>query len=257
MNQQREKIYGQRREVLEGADIKETILGMIEEYVRTTAEQYLYGEIPDEWNFNSLRSAFLGYLTTEEDFKYTNKDFDRITKYDIEEELVDRAKKLYEEKEELFPDGKLRDVERTVLLRAVDEAWIDHITAMDDLRGSIGLRAYAQVSPIVAYRKEGSDMFEEMVANIREETAKRMLTVMPVTEVERLDVSKTIISAKPAEEKSTSPVRQSVYGSAAKPEASKTPVRVTKIGRNDPCPCGSGKKYKKCCGMNDSDADNE
>lgn len=257
MNQQREKIYGQRREVLEGADIKETILGMIEEYVRTTAEQYLYGEIPDEWNFNSLRSAFLGYLTTEEDFKYTNKDFDRITKYDIEEELVDRAKKLYEEKEELFPDGKLRDVERTVLLRAVDEAWIDHITAMDDLRGNIGLRAYAQVSPIVAYRKEGSDMFEEMVANIREETAKRMLTVMPVTEVERLDVSKTIISAKPAEEKSASPARQSVYGSAAKPEASKTPVRVTKIGRNDPCPCGSGKKYKKCCGMNDSDADNE
>ena len=258
MNQQREKIYGQRREVLEGADIKNTIIGMIEDYVRSTVDQYLYGDIPDNWNFDSLRAAFLGYLTTEEDFHYTQKDFDRITKYDIEEELLDRARKLYESKEELFPDGKLRDVERAVLLRAVDEAWIDHITAMDDLRGSIGLRAYAQVSPIVAYRKEGSDMFEEMIANIREETAKRMLSVMPVTEVERLDISKTIIGAKMAEESpsSVSPrEKQSVYGSAAKPSASKEPVRVTKVGRNDPCPCGSGKKYKKCCGRNENSSD--
>ena len=258
MNQQREKIYGQRREVLEGADIKNTIIGMIEDYVRSTVEQYLYGDIPDNWNFDSLRAAFLGYLTTEEDFHYTQKDFDRITKYDIEEELLDRARKLYESKEELFPDGKLRDVERAVLLRVVDEAWIDHITAMDDLRGSIGLRAYAQVSPIVAYRKEGSDMFEEMIANIREETAKRMLSVMPVTEVERLDISKTIIGAKMAEESpsSVSPrEKQSVYGSAAKPSASKEPVRVTKVGRNDPCPCGSGKKYKKCCGRNENSSD--
>ena len=260
MNQQREKIYGQRREVLEGKDVKGTILGMIDEYVRSTVGTYLYDEIPDNWNFDSLRSALLGYLTTEEDFHYAQKDFDRLTKFDIEEELVERAHKIYEQKEELFPDGKLRDVERAVLLRAVDEAWVDHITAMDDLRGSIGLRAYAQVSPIVAYRREGSDMFDEMVANIREETAKRMLRVMPVAEVNRLDISKSIVGEglkqdRPPVQASArqNEVQNSVYGSAAKPQAAKTPVRVTKIGRNDPCPCGSGKKYKKCCGRNEND----
>ncbi len=251
MNQQREKIYSQRREVLDGADIKETILHMIEEYVRSTVDTYLYGDIPDSWNFESLRSAFLGYLTTEEDFRYTQKDFDRITKYDIEAELIERAGKVYEQKEELFPDGLLRDVERSVLLRAVDEAWIDHITAMDDLRGSIGLRAYAQTNPIVAYRSEGADMFDEMIAGIREETAKKMLTVVPVTKVERLDVSKTIIGEGVREDKPEE-LRKSVYGAAAKPEAARTPVRVTKVGRNDPCPCGSGKKYKKCCGLSES-----
>jgi len=253
MNQQREKIYGQRREVLEGSDIKGTILSMIEEYVRSTASQFMYDDIPDNWNFDGLRGAFMGYLTSEEDFRFTREDFDKIERQDIENELVERAMKVYEEKEKLFPEGVLRDVERAVLLRAVDQAWIEHITAMDDLRGSIGLRAYAQVSPIVAYRKEGADMFDEMIANIREETAKRMLTVMPVTEVERLDISKTIIGQKRSEDKLQPAAQQeSVYGSAAKPEVKNSaPVRVTKIGRNDPCPCGSGKKYKKCCGINE------
>lgn len=253
MNQQREKIYGQRREVLEGSDIKDTILSMIEEYVRSTADRFMYDDVPDNWNFDGLRGAFMGYLTTEEDYHFTRADFDKIEKQDIINELVERARNVYEEKEELFPNGMLRDVERAVLLRAVDQAWIEHITAMDDLRGSIGLRAYAHVSPIVAYRQEGADMFDEMIANIREETAKRMLTVMPVTEVERLDISKTIIGEKRAEDVTQSKAqKESVYGSAAKPEVKNTtPVRVTKVGRNDPCPCGSGKKYKKCCGLND------
>ena len=260
MNQQREKIYGQRRDVLEGANIKPTIVGMIEDYVRDTVFQYLKGDVPDEWNFESLRSAFLGYLTTEEDFRYTREDFDRITREDIEDILIERARKLYESKEELFPDGKLRDVERAVLLRAVDQSWVEHISAMDDLRGSIGLRAYGQVKPIDAYHREGSQMFDEMVANIREETAKRMLAVVPVSQVERLDISKTIVGAKQAESGNVTAVQQnkvpasSVYGSAAKPQATREPVRITKrIGRNDPCPCGSGKKYKKCCGLKESD----
>lgn len=250
MNQQREKIYGQRRDVLEGMDIKQTILGMIEQYVSATVEKYLYDDVPDNWNFDSLRAAFLGYITTEDDFHYSVSDFDKITKFDIQAELIERAHDLYEKKEELFPDGALRDVERAVLLRCVDEAWVEHITAMDDLRGSIGLRAYAQVQPIVAYRREGSDMFDEMVETIRENTAKRMLSVMPVKEIERLDYSKTIVGEGRAQEKPVVP--GSVYGDAAKPKATNTPVRVTKVGRNDPCPCGSGKKYKKCCGI-DSD----
>ncbi len=254
MNQQREKIYGQRRDVLEGADIKGTILNMIEDYVRDTVVSFLPGDVPDEWNFDSLRSAFLGYLTTEDDFNYTVEDYDKLTREEIEDELVERAKKLYEEKEELFENGTLREVERDVLLRAVDQSWIEHISAMDDLRGSVGLRAYGQERPINAYHREGSLMFDEMVANIREETAKRMLAAVPQSKVERLDISKTIVGEKLAET-NNAPKAQSVYGSAAKPEAAKVPVRVTKVGRNDPCPCGSGKKYKKCCGASESAED--
>ncbi len=246
MNQQREKIYGERREVLEGTDIKDKIIRMIEQYVLSTVDTYLVGDIPDYWNFDSLRAAFLGYLTTEDDFRYKTSDFDRLTKKEIEDELLSRVAKVYQEKEELFPDGRLRDVERAILLRSVDEAWVEHITAMDDLRGSIGLRAYAQTNPIVAYRREGADMFDEMITVIREETAKRLLAAVPVNRVERLDMSKTIIGQKQAEQPKSADM--GVYGSAAKPEAAKTPVRVTKVGRNDPCPCGSGKKYKKCCG---------
>ena len=255
MNQQREKIYGQRRDVLEGANIKGTILNMIEDYVRDTVSDFLKGDVPDEWNFDSLRAAFLGYLTTEEDFRYTVEDFDRITREEIEDVLVERAMKLYEEKEELFPDGILRDVERSVLLRAVDQAWVEHISAMDDLRGSVGIRAYGQEKPIDAYHREGSQMFDEMVANIREETAKRMLAVVPASKVERLDYSKTIVGEKLAESNKAPQKAPSVYGSAAKPQAANTPVRVTKVGRNDPCPCGSGKKYKKCCGISEADGD--
>ena len=147
----------------------------------------------------------------------------------------------------------MREAERTTLLRSVDEGWVEHITAMDDLRGSIGLRAYAQVSPIVAYRREGSDMFAEMVDNIRENTAKRMLAFNPEAELTRLDFSKIIIDGAAA---ARTPQR-SVYGNLATPQKSSpsAPVRVTKVGRNDPCPCGSGKKYKKCCGLSDADAE--
>jgi preprotein translocase subunit SecA len=253
MNQQREKIYGQRRDVLEGKDIKPTVIKMIEEYVSSVVGKYLQDDVPDNWNFDSLRSEFLGLLTTEEDFRYTQKDFDRITQYDVEDELIGRARKLYDEKEEKFGAELLREAERTTLLRSVDEGWVEHITAMDDLRGSIGLRAYAQVSPIVAYRREGSDMFAEMVDNIRENTAKRMLAFNPEAELTRLDFSKIIIDGAAA---ARTPQR-SVYGNLATPQKSSpsAPVRVTKVGRNDPCPCGSGKKYKKCCGLSDADAE--
>ena len=250
MNQQREKIYGERREVLEGADIRDKIVRMLEGYVLGLCDTYLAGDVPDEWNFDSLRASLMGYLTTDADFRYKTADFDKITRKEIEDELILRVHKVYDGKEELFPEGVLRDVERAVLLRSVDEAWIEHITAMDDLRGSIGLRAYAQTNPIVAYRREGADMFDEMISVIREETAKRMLSVMPANNVSRLDVSKTIVGQK---QEKANDSDMGVYGSASKPESAKTPVRVTKVGRNDPCPCGSGKKYKKCCGANDGE----
>ncbi len=256
MNQQRNIIYTQRREVLDGADLKEKILSMIDETIESAADTYLTGDIPDNWNFDSLRAKFLGYLTSENDFCYSGSDLDKISKNDIIDELKDRAHKIYETKEKLFPDGKLRDVERAVLLRCVDTAWIEHISAMDDLMEGISLRAYAHTDPIVAYRIEGSNMFDEMIANIREETAKRMLACMPARDISRLDISKNIVGAKLKQTQSPEK-RSNVYGSASKPESAKVPVRVTKVGRNDPCPCGSGKKYKKCCGANESSSNEE
>ncbi len=242
MNQQRTVIYKQRREVLDGADLKDKILHMIRETVDSAVRSSCVGETPAEWHFDDLRNHFYGCLCTPEDFRYSEEELKHLTVDSLSEELTERALKIYASKEELFTPEQMREIERVILLRNVDAKWMEHLDAMDDLKDSIGLNAYAQRNPITEYRIIGSDMFDEMSAEIREDTVRALLSVVPrQKEIKRVEVAKV--------------TNEGFVGAA--PEKKKPVVlkKAERVGRNDPCPCGSGKKYKKCCGANLSEKD--
>jgi preprotein translocase subunit SecA len=232
MNRQRELIYTQRNRVLDGEDIKETVRKMMSDTVDSAISTYLVGDIAEDWNFDGLRAYFNGWLFTENDFKYSTEELNKLEKADVEELIKAKIDEVYTLKEQEFGDATMREVERVMLLRSVDTHWMDHIDAMDELRQGIGLRAYGQHDPVVEYRNEGYDMFNAMTESIREETVKRVLTVKVRREegVERKKV---------AEESGTSsgdnPKNRTVKGKGA-------------VGKNALCPCGSGLKYKRCCG---------
>ncbi len=238
MNRQRELIYGQRNQVLDGEDLKKSINKMMRECIEESVDFYCSKAVtPADWNIDGLREKFLGWLTTEDDFK--DGDFDPE---ETKEMLIERGEQRYEEREKMFgdtPDGTplMRELERMILLRNVDSNWMDHIDAMDQLRRGIGLRAYGQTDPIVAYRMESYDMFDEMTTAIRENTVKQMLTVMIKTEED----TKREQAAKITSTSSSGSSDGSEKGRTVRNKAKK-------IGPNDPCPCGSGKKYKNCCG---------
>ncbi len=230
MNAQREQIYAERDMVLRGENIREKIIGMLEETIRENVALYLSsGAKPADWNLTCLRDHYLGWLTLPKDFRYTPEELAGIKPSDIEKELIERAHGVYAAREAEYGDDKMRLFERLVLLRVVDTKWMAHIDAMDELRRGIGLRSFAQHDPVVEYRNEGYAMFDEMVAEIRADTAKMILTARLVEEQRR-----------PQEATATS----------ADGTAERRPQKSKKIGRNDPCPCGSGKKYKHCCGRN-------
>lgn len=236
MNVQREKIYSQRDMVLEGESIQPMIQKMIDESIESACMLFLNDDrVHDNWNVEGLRAHFLGWLTTPEDFKWTPEELGNTTREEVIELLQKRAADIYEAREAEYGSELMRELERAVLLRNVDQHWMDHIDAMDELRNGIRLRAYAQHNPVVEYRNEGYDMFNAMSEAIREETARMMLTVRirRQEDVERKQVA-TITG-------------ESAGGDHTR---SKTVVKPKsqKVGRNDPCPCGSGKKYKKCCG---------
>ena len=233
MNQQRNLIYKQRNDVLNGENISDTICKMINDTIAETVDTFLQGDIPEHWDIFGLKEQYKGLLTTPEDFE----ELDGLTKDGITDTLCERAMKLYEEKIELLGEERFREIERAVLLQNVDRAWMDHIDAMDDLKDSIRLQAYAQRDPVTEYRIQGADMFDIMVGDIRERTARMILSITVKTqEVKRVQLAK--------------PLQEGFEGSTSK-QVKK--VNVTKkaeasVGRNDLCPCGSGKKYKKCCG---------
>ncbi len=244
MNQQRNIIYKQRRDVLDGADLKETVLSMLNETIDNAVSNFISGETNTDWNLDGLRNYFFGLLCTNEDFKYTDEELANVKAEDISALLHERADKLYNSKEEVFGE-RMREIERALLLRAVDINWMNHIDAMDDLRGSIGLQAYAQRDPINEYRFEGANMFDEMVAQIREDTMRSVLAIPTKMqeEIKRVEVAKAT-----GEGFAGGPKARPVGNSAASGIVSATAQSNVKVGRNDPCPCGSGKKYKKCCG---------
>lgn len=227
MNRQRELIYDQRNQVLNDVDLKSTITKMIDETIREDVNLFC-PELadPNTWNIIGLRDKWLNVLTTEDDFDKNLKNPDLI------ELLTKRAHNIYEEKEEDFTSEIMRELERMVLLRNVDTYWMDHIDNMEELKKGIGLRAYAQKDPVVMFKLESFDMFDEMSAAIRENTVFQMLTVKLTNrdEVIRNQVAKNTKTNEEREEKNK-PVRR----------------KTKKVGPNDPCPCGSGKKYKKCC----------
>ncbi|EEG31098.1 preprotein translocase, SecA subunit [[Clostridium] methylpentosum DSM 5476] len=238
MNAQREIIYGQRGKVLNGENLKDYIAQMMSEWIGETVDRYLNDdEVHDNWNIDGLRDYFLNVLTTEDDLKYEGVELGEINKEDIKQVLRDKAVEKYTEKESLIGSEHMRELERVIMLRVVDTKWMDHIDAMDELRRGMHLRAYGQRDPIVEYRLEGFDMFDEMIASIKEDTVRMLLTIRIRTEEE------------PKREQVAKPTAMSGGGDDT---LRKEPVKnKKKVGRNDPCPCGSGKKYKKCCGAND------
>lgn len=251
MNQQRSIIYGQRRAVLDGDDLSSTIRGMIEATIRGAVNACAQGDTPADWNYEALRAQYIGILCTEDDFRYSESEFKHLKADAVAQMLVDRAFERYEEEEKMIGSAQMREVERAVLLRNVDTMWMEHIDAMDDLKGNVGLQSYAQRDPVTEYRIQGADMFDAMVADIRERTVRAMLSIRPAqreTEIKRVQVAKPLTEGfegnRPAGKKV---VRQ------AGPE----PIRKASVpDRNDPCPCGSGKKYKKCCGAGKSEGTN-
>ena len=233
MNRQRELIYKQRDQVLDGIDLTETITKMLDKNIEETVANYLSGETKDDWNVEGLKEKFNSWmLTTDEDFA----DREELNITDVTELIQDRGHKRLEEKEKMLGNEMYQEFERMVLLRNVDTYWMDHIDAMDELKRGIHLRAYAQRDPVVAFRMESYDMFDEMTAAIREDTVKMMLTLMPrhKADVQRKAVAKVTATSSGGEEGAN--VKQI------------TIRKEKKIGPNEPCPCGSGKKYKKCCG---------
>ena len=233
MNKQREIIYGQRRQVLDGKDIQETILTMM----RTTIGNEVgmaFGEQThlDEAGYQELLRALEGQFFPKG--AVSIPDAASLTADELTDRFREAAEKTYAAKEAEVTSPIMRELERVILLRVVDEYWMDHIDAMDDLKQGIRLRAYANTDPIVAYKQESLSMFEEMIAAIQAETVRRLFSVRlrKDEEVKRERVAKATV--------------ENVGGDGTTPK--KQPRKVTKIGRNDPCPCGSGKKYKNCCG---------
>ena len=339
MNRQREIIYTQRDQVLDGENLRETIIKMIGDTISSIVKEYLPHEEKDNWNLKGLREALKGWLITDDDEEtlvYDTEELERLEKDYLINELTEKATAEYEANEKLIPEETMRELERVYLLKNVDNYWMEHIDAMDELKRGIRLRSYGQHDPVVEYRIEGFDMFDSMIESIREDTVK-MLMVIPKRVSERLNHQnemreiaakrsansraraamaalkaqsaaqkqetpelsiseikvdtdsildneeaqieedailaneEEIITAKDVtDEKETSYSEDDIQKAAgqfiqreqvAQPtstnlEGEETPVNRTvkkvKIGRNDPCPCGSGKKYKKCCGKNES-----
>ena len=239
MNQQRTIIYKQRQDVLDGEDISETIRKMLTSSTESVVEGFTRSDNPAEWELDALRNYYLGLLTTPDDFHYTDDQFKHLTRKDLAEELVGRAMRMYEEKEHLFGAEIFREVERAILLRNVDTAWMEHIDTMDDLKSSVGLQSYAQRDPVNEYRIQGADLFDVMVDDIRQKTVRTILSVVPREQpIKRVQVANPLTAGFEGGQKRASISRR----------ASSTVVRDSAaIGRNEPCPCGSGKKYKNCC----------
>ncbi|MCR4787736.1 MAG: preprotein translocase subunit SecA [Lachnospiraceae bacterium] len=230
MNEQREIIYEERRRVLDGESMREPIYKMITDIVENSVDMVIGDDTPyDDWNFEELNSVLLPTIPLA---PITKNRIDTKKKNALKQQLKEEAVKLYEAKEAEFPDSEaIREVERVVLLKAIDRKWMDHIDDMDQLRQGVGLQAYGQRDPLVEYKMSGYEMFDEMTQNIKEETVRILFHVHVEQKVEREQVAK-------------------VTGTNKDDSLAKGPTKrmEAKVYPNDPCPCGSGKKYKQCCG---------
>ena len=236
MNKQREIIYGQRRQVLEGMDVKDVIMNMMNTSITHLVQNAFSGvHHLDMTSCQELLRQVEGLYFPKYAVRFTQEQLDTMDAQAVIDAFTQAAAAYYQQKEDEFTPPVMREVERVVLLRVVDEYWMEHIDAMSDLRQGIRLRAYAQTDPIIAYKKESLEMFEEMIAAIQDETVRRLYSV-------RLQKNEEVKRQRVANATS-----ESVGGDGT---VKKQPRKVQKIGRNDPCPCGSGKKYKNCCGRN-------
>ena len=231
MNQQREIIYGQRSKVLEGEDVSESVHAMVRESIESNVALFAAGDKPEDWDLSGLRDHYMGWLLGEEDLRFTDEQISGLTVQALADQLYEKAMAICDEKEKLIGSKAMRELERVVLLRNVDTKWMDHIDNMDQLRKGIYLRSYGQRDPVVEYRIEGFDMFDAMIESIKEDTTRLLLSI------------KIRTAEEPKREQVAIPMGEKAGGDKIR---TSQPVKVKKIGRNDPCPCGSGLKWKKC-----------
>ena len=241
MNTQRKVIYEQRRKVLDGENLKESVQNMLSTVIENEVAAHM-GENKhmDAENWREVCAQYRGMFLTPEDYKFTDEELQQYDADALEQLLLRKATEVYAKKEAELGEPLMRELERVMMLRVVDEYWMDNIDAMQELRQGIGLRAYGQNDPVVEYKREGYEMFERMIAAIQEETLRRIFLA-------RLQTGATTVKRERVAK---------VTGESAGADGTvkKQPVKKgKKPGRNDPCPCGSGKKYKKCCGMNDEE----
>ncbi len=231
MNKQREVIYAQRNDVINGKDISETVQRIMRRSIENNVARYTEGA-PDEWKLDGLREFYTDIIAKPDDFNYTAEELDMLEASDIADMLYERAIEAVNQKRSRYGDAVIKDIERKALLRAVDVNWMGHIDAMDELRRGIGLRAYGQHNPVDEYRNDGADMFEQMIATIQDDMTRMLLTVQ-IREGEQIKREQV---AKITGENSGG------AGQNGKPKG---------FSKNGPCPCGSGLKYKRCCGKNE------
>ena len=237
MNKQREIIYKERRNVLEGEDVHSEILDMIDKTIDKVLSYYIpEGSYPESWDLKALEERFVNIFHPDKKVEVGNVE--DLTKESLKEIIKNEALRLYDEKEKLVGEERMRELERIILLQVVDSKWMDHIDAMDQLRQGIGLRAIGQEDPVRAYQIEGFDMFDEMIQSIQEETLNYIYGFQVRIEAQPIE-RKQMVDLDKLEQKG---------GSEAEEEGPKQIKTDKVVGRNDLCPCGSGKKYKKCCG---------
>ena len=222
------------KEYLERKDMtNDQFYEMMRQSIDDACANYLNGETADDWDFAGLRRHFMNWLCLPTDFNYTAEQLNDLKREDVAKVLYERGMSILESKEQKYGAPMMRELERICLLRNVDSKWMEHIDNMDQLKQGMSLRGYGQRDPIVEYRIEGFAMFDEMIATIREDAVHMLLTI----EVRQQN-------QEPKREQVAKPTGEGTPAQAGAKGA--TPVRVTKIGRNDPCPCGSGLKWKKC-----------
>jgi preprotein translocase subunit SecA len=211
---------------------------MMEDLIKTTVDSYLVDdEVKDDWNIVGLKEHFLGWLIGPEDLSFEDNEIEDVSKEDIVNALSTKAGEIYQAKEKEYGEEVMRELERVILLKVVDTKWMAHIDDMEELKKGIGLRSYGQKNPVIEYRYEGFEMFDAMVDSIREDTIRMLLTV------------KLQSNEAPEREQVAQP--DAPNAGAGDGSFADEPLRSKKIGDNDPCPCGSGKKYKKCCKAKD------
>ncbi|MBS3995492.1 MAG: SEC-C domain-containing protein, partial [Alkaliphilus sp.] len=230
MNKQRTIIYKERKKVLEGENLREHIFSMLSDIVSKTVDVYTADvKFPEEWDLIAIEDYLHNIFLPKNSLVF--EKIEDLTKEALKEHIMAVANKVYSLKEEEIGEERMRELERVMLLRVVDTKWMDHIDAMDQLRQGIGLRAYGQEDPVRAYQVEGFDMFDAMIKSIQDDTIRYLFNVTVQTEAKRKQVAQVTGTSGGDEEVVNKPV-----------------VKQGEVGRNDPCPCGSGKKYKKCCG---------
>ena len=258
MNKQREIIYEERRRVLFGEDLRHYIINMTHGLIDEVIDPVVVAsKFPEEWELERIASGLAKICPKYSMPEYTKEEIEHLTPETLKEQAYDAFAKLYDEKDEEIGKDRMRELERMILLRVVDNHWMDHIDDMDQLKNGIGLRALGQEDPAAAYAREGFDMFEMMVAEIKEETVRFCYNVTIQTNAERKQVilpgqSKKEDFGEGGMAASAGAAEGGMPGAAPVPEHSRKPETYkrseAKVGRNDPCPCGSGKKYKNCCG---------